>query len=156
MRKIARLEPNARTVDDVSKPRRVYEGRQIGNKTPPRSPSKTGGKAGVLCVNNKHDPRLVENGGSRKLGTAGQCVAKGFGSGLHQHIPPGGKEAFIKQFSVPYQKIISLDDILWFKNGAPPAGKHRATLPMCFQKGFGAGSAKLARKLKDEEGRHAS
>ena len=154
MRKIARLEPNALTVDDASKPRHVHEGRPIGNKTPPRSPSKTG-KAGVLCVNNKHDPRLLENGGRQRLGTPGQCVAKGFGAGLYQHIPPDGKEAFIKQFSVPYEKIISLDNILWFKNGEPPAGRHRATLPMCFQKGYGAGSAKLARKLKEEERRDA-
>ena len=89
-----------------------------------------------------------------RLGSPGECVAKGFGSALHQKIAPGKTEAFIRQFSVPYEKIINLGDILWYKNGPPPPGKHRATLPMCFQKGFGAGSAALARKLKQE--RHST
>ena len=69
---------------------------------------------------------------------------------MHQKLAPGKTSAFIKQFTTPYKKIIDLNDVLWYKNGPPPPGKHRATLPMCFQKGFGAGSAALARKLKEE------
>ena len=45
-----------------------------------------------------------------------------------------------------YEKLI--DPKLWYKNDEPPPGMQRATLPMCFQRGFGAGTAALARKLK--------
>eukprot|EP00959_Pyramimonas_sp_CCMP1952_P102269 2139458-Pyramimonas_sp.AAC.1 len=50
----------------------------------------------------------------------------------------------------PYEKLI--DPQLWFKNTAPPPGVQRATLPMCFQKGCGAGTAALARKPSDKHG----
>ena len=101
-------------------------------------------KARTLCVNNKHDPRLRDR--RYKLGTSAQCISKGFGSALYQHVED--RREFIKKFDAPYEKIINLDSILWYKNSEPPAGRHRATLPMCFQKGFGAGSAALAKKSK--------
>lgn len=46
----------------------------------------------------------------------------------------------------------TLDPQLWFKNSEPPHGMQRATLPMCFQKGWGAGTAALARKLREKHG----
>ena len=52
--------------------------------------------------------------------------------------------------SGPYEKLI--DPQLWFKNSEPPHGMQRATLPMCFQKGWGAGTAALARKLREKHG----
>ena len=162
-RKLARLEPNAGPFEGVSErsPTRasqptVDRTRSPSTKEPDPRPPKPGRKPGVLCVNNKHDPRLVENGGNRRLGSPGQCIAKGFGAGLHQTIAPGGKEAFIKQFDAPYEKIINLDALLWYKNSPPPRGRFRATLPMAFQKGWGAGSAALARKLKAAERHGAS
>ena len=139
--KLRRLEPNAHEVRQP-KPNRAPR------FTPQGRSNKTGAKDNVLCVNNKNDPRLRQSG--FRLGTPGECVAKGFGSALHQKLEPGKTAAFIRQFSTPYEKIINLDEVLWYKNGPPPPGKHRATLPMCFQKGFGAGSAALARKLKAE------
>ena len=98
----------------------------------------------ILCINNKHDPRLRDP--QYTLGTSAQCISKGFGAALHQHIDD--RREFVKRFDAPYEKIINLDHLLWFKNSEPPPGKHRATLPMAFQKGWGAGSAALARKLK--------
>ena len=153
--KLARLEPNAHSVGGVSERwLREHAGEQpteyrARSFSPQGRPPKTGAKEKVLCVNNRNDPRLHQSG--FRLGSPGECVAKGFGSALHQKIAPGKTEAFIRQFSVPYEKLINLDDILWFKNGPPPLGKHRATLPMCFQKGYGAGSAALAKKLKEQQ-----
>lgn len=100
----------------------------------------------VVCTNNAKDPRLIENGGSRTLGKPSQCVSKGFGAALYQEVPD--KAAFVRRFEAPYEKLI--DPHLWYKNGKPPAGMQRATLPMCFQRGYGAGTAALARKLKTE------
>ncbi len=100
--------------------------------------------AKILCINNKHDPRLRD--ANYALGTSAQCISKGFGAALHQHVDD--PREFVKRFDAPYEKIINLDHLSWFKNSEPPPGKHRATLPMAFQKGFGAGSAALARKLK--------
>lgn len=106
-------------------------------------------KVRILCVNNKHDPRLRDER-RYKLGTSAQCISKGFGAALHQHIDD--EREFVKRFDAPYEKIIDLDSILWYKNSDPPAGRHRATLPMAFQKGWGAGSAALAKKIKDRAG----
>ena len=77
-------------------------------------------------------------------------MQKGFGAALHQHVPD--VQAFIRKFDAPYEKLIELQKV-WFKNSDPPLGWQRATLPMCFQKGYGAGTAALARKLKQQ---HAS
>ena len=52
--------------------------------------------------------------------------------------------------SGPYEKLI--DPQLWFKNSEPPHGMQRATLPMRFQKGWGAGAAALACEMR---GKHA-
>jgi len=78
-------------------------------------------------------------------------VQKGFGSALYQEVKD--VEAFIRKFDAPYEKLIELQKV-WFKNSQPPFGWQRATLPMCFQKGFGAGTAALARKLKKEMSGH--
>ena len=64
---------------------------------------------------------------------------------MHQNEPD--VQAFIRKFDAPYEKLIELQNV-WFKNAEPPPGWQRATLPMCFQKGWGAGTAALARKLK--------
>ena len=71
-----------------------------------------------------------------------------FVAALHQ--PVEDVEAFVRMHSGPYEKLI--DPQLWFKNSEPPHGMQRATLPMCFQKGWGAGTAALARKLREKHG----
>ena len=119
-------------------------GRHRDNHQEKQSETDSKGKTQILCVNNKHDPRLRDS--RYTLGTSGQCISKGFGSAMHQRVED--RRDFIRKFDAPYEKIINLDSILWYKNSDPPAGRHRATLPMCFQKGFGAGSAALAKKLK--------
>ena len=150
-KKLSRLEPHAH--EGGRQPKR--------KRAPPFSPQPTliGAKQKVPCIYNKNYPRLRQSG--FRLGTPAECVSKGFGSALHQKLAPEKTAAFIEQFSTPYEKIINFDEVLWYKNGPPPPGKYRATLPMCFQKGFGAGSAALARKLKEREnatqqGRQAS
>ena len=37
-------------------------------------------KKSVVCTNNKHDPRLRENGGTQELGTRSQCMRRRFGT----------------------------------------------------------------------------
>ena len=60
-------------------------------------------------------------------------------------------QTFLRKFDGPYQKLI--EPQLWYRNSEPPPGWQRATLPMCFQKGWGAGTAALARKLKERAGK---
>ncbi len=105
-------------------------------------------KSPVVCTNNKHDPRLVANGGTQDLGTRSQCIRRGFGSGLYSK--PENVEDFLRKHSVPYSKII--EQKLWYKDSTDqmPAGYQVATLPQAFQRGFGAGQAKLARQLLQE------
>ena len=102
----------------------------------------------VVCTNNKHDPRLVANGGSQNLGTRSACIRRGFGSGLYSK--PENVEDFLRKHSVPYSKIV--EQKLWYKDSTDqmPAGYQVATLPQAFQRGFGAGQAKLARQLLQE------
>ena len=64
--------------------------------------------------------------------------------------------ALLFGISVEYLVYVSIELIeprLWTRNSEPPSGWQRATLPMCFQKGWGAGTAALARKLKERAGR---
>ena len=95
------------------------------------------------CGNNKKARELLD--GSERVGRPSECIQKGFGSALHQ--PVHDVAAFLRKFDGPYEKLI--EPQLWYKNSAPPLGMQRATLPMCFQKGWGAGTAALARKLRE-------
>ena len=90
--------------------------------------------------------------GSERVGRPSECIQRGFGAALHQRVED--VEAFVRMHSGAYEKLI--DPKLWYKNSEPPDGMQRATLPMCFQKGFGAGTAALARKLQQRlHGREA-
>ena len=58
-------------------------------------------------------------------------------------------EEFIWKHSVPYEKIVTQK--LWFKHSEDvPPGYQLATLPQAFQRGFGAGQAKFAKKLLED------
>jgi hypothetical protein len=105
----------------------------------PRSPK----KAKIYCGNNKKARELLD--GSERVGRPSECIQKGFGSALHQ--PVHDVAAFLRKFDGPYEKLI--DPHLWYKNSEPPPGMQRCTLPMAFQKGWGAGTAALARKLRE-------
>ena len=103
-----------------------------------------------MCTNNKLDIRLQENGGAQRLGSRSECFLlpeKGFGS---ENV-----EEFIRTHSVPYEKIVH--QRLWFRDATEdmPADYQLCTLPQAFQRGFGAGQAKLARKLLEEKHRRA-
>ncbi len=89
--------------------------------------------------------------GTERVGRPSECIQRGFGAALHQ--PVKDVEAFVRAHGGPYEKLI--DPQLWFKNSEPPHGMQRATLPMCFQKGWGSGTAALARKLREKHGLHA-
>ena len=106
-------------------------------------------KQKVYCGNNKKARELLD--GSERLGKPSQCIQKGFGAALHQ--PVHDVAAFLRKFDQPYEKMI--DPQLWYKNAEPPAGIQRATLPMAFQRGWGAGTAELARKLRKAHAEHA-
>ena len=86
--------------------------------------------------------------GSERVGRPSECIQRGFGDALHQ--PVEDVEAFVRTHGGPYEKLI--DPQLWFKNKAPPPCVQRATLPMCFQKGWGAGTTAPARKLREKHG----
>ena len=79
-------------------------------------------KARVYCGQNRLDPSLCVNGGALELGTGSKCFRYGFGAALHQQI----------------------------NDSAPPEGYQPATLSQVRQRGFGAGSATLACKLREK------
>ena len=109
---------------------------------PPRQPRK--GK--VYCGQNKLDPSLSVNGGTLEVGTKSRCFRSGFGVALHQHI--GDEAAFIRKFTAPYAPLTAQK--LWYKDSPPPLDYQPATLSQARQRGFGAGSASLARKLQQK------
>ena len=101
-------------------------------------------KGKVYCGQNKLDPSLRVNGGTLEVGTRSRCFRAGFGGALHQHIDD--EAAFVRKFTAPYAPLIAQK--LWHKDGPPPEGHQPATLSQARQRGWGAGSAALARKLQ--------
>ena len=101
-------------------------------------------KGKVYCGQNKLDPSLRVNGGTLEVGTRSRCFRAGFGGALHQHVDDEAK--FVRKFTVPYAPLIA--QRLWYKDGPPPEGHQPATLSQARQRGWGAGSAALARKLQ--------
>ena len=106
-------------------------------------------KQKLYCGNNAKARELLD--GSERLGKPSECIQKGFGAALHQ--PVHDVAAFLRKFDQPYEKLI--EPQLWYKNAEPPPGIQRATLPMAFQRGWGAGTAALARKLRKAHAEHA-
>ena len=106
-------------------------------------------KQKLYCGNNAKARELLD--GSERLGKPSECIQKGFGAALHQ--PVHDVAAFLRKFDQPYEKMI--EPQLWYKNAEPPPGIQRATLPMAFQRGWGAGTAALARKLRKAHAEHA-
>ena len=101
-------------------------------------------KEKVYCSNNKLDPRLQRNGGTMRVGKPSECFRQGFGAALYQHV--NDPSEFIRKFSLPYEKLIPQRE-LWYKDAQPPPGMIRATLSQCRQRGWGAGSRELSRRL---------
>ena len=101
-------------------------------------------KGKVYCGQNKLDPSLRVNGGTLEVGTRSACFRAGFGGALHQHIDDEAE--FVRKFTAPYAPLIAQE--LWYKDGPPPEGHQPATLSQARQRGWGAGSAALARKLQ--------
>ena len=107
--------------------------------TKPRKPK-------VYCGNNKLDPQLKINGGHLEIGDRGRCFQQGFGSALFQHV--SDEAAFLHKFSGKYEHLVP--QRLWYKNSQVPTheGYQPATLSQCRLRGWGAGSAELARRLR--------
>ena len=101
-------------------------------------------KGKVYCGQNKLDPSLRVNGGTLEVGTRSRCFRAGFGGALHQHVDDEAE--FVRKFTAPYAPLIAQK--LWYKDGPPPEGHQPATLSQARQRGWGAGSAALARKLQ--------
>ena len=82
------------------------------------------------------------------MGTHSQCIRRGFGTGLYSK--PENVEEFLHKHSVPYEKLV--EQKLWFKDATEnmPPDYQIATLPQAFQKGFGAGQAKLAKQMLEK------
>ena len=103
-------------------------------------------KKKVYCGQNRLDPSLIENGGTLEVGARSSCFRSGYGGALYQHIRD--EDAFIRKFSVPYAPLVVQK--LWYKDSPPPAGYQPATLSQARTRGWGAGSAALARKLREK------
>ncbi len=103
-------------------------------------------KKKVCCGNNRLDPTLKANGGTLDVGSRSACFRSGFGAALYQHVQD--EEAFVKKLSVPYEHLIPQK--LWYKDSPPPAGYQPATLSQARLRGWGAGSAALACKLREK------
>ena len=63
---------------------------------------------------------------------------------------PENMEEFLHRHSVPYEKLV--EQKLWFKDSTEntPPDYQIAMLPQAFQKGFGAGQAKLAKQMLEK------
>ena len=140
-----RSKPDPNERDRLERKLRMREPRAVPSHgaraaTPKKNP--------VVCTNNKNDPRLRENGGGQELGTHSQCIRRGFGAGLHSK--PENMEEFLNKHRAPYEKLI--EQKLWFKDSTEnmPPDYQIATLPQAFQKGFGAGQAKLAKQMLEK------
>ena len=103
-------------------------------------------RAKVWCGQNKWDPRLRANGGDLEPGTRAACMRQGFGAALYQHVE--NEEEFIRKFAVKYEPYVSQK--LWYKNSPVPYHERYqpATFSQCRLRGWGAGSAELARRLR--------
>ena len=103
-------------------------------------------KGKVYCGQNKLDPSLRVNGGTLEVGTRSRCFRAGFGGALHQHIDDEAE--FMRKFTAEYAPLVVQK--LWYKDGPPPQGEgyQPATLSQARQRGWGAGSAALARRLQ--------
>ena len=124
-----------------------------GNDTSSKEGRTPGGRRKrIYCGNNKLDPRLESNGGALRIGRPSECFRKGFGGALYQHVDD--EDAFIEKFNAPYEKLIAQEE-LWFKDTGPPEGMIRCTLPQARQRGWGAGSRELARRLSLKRQKHA-
>ena len=100
----------------------------------------------ILCTNNANHQDLIENGGTRELGTNQQCFRRGVGAGLHAQ--PEDMEQFLRSFSYPYKKLV--EQPLYYGDGQVPSGKFLATRPQCMQRGFGVGQMLLAKRILAE------
>ena len=101
-------------------------------------------KKKVYCGNNRFDPSLRANGGDLDVGTRSACMRAGFGAALYQHV--ANEEEFIRKFSARYAPLVEQN--LYFKDGPVPDGYQPATLSQARLRGWGAGSAELARRLR--------
>ncbi len=101
-------------------------------------------KKKVYCGNNRFDPSLRVNGGTLEVGTRSACMRAGFGAALYQHVP--NEQEFINKFSARYAPLI--EQKLFYKDGRVPEGYQPATLSQARLRGWGAGSAELARRLR--------
>ena len=118
---------------------------------PQRASAKTSQKAAtksrkprVYCGNNRFDPRLRANGGALDAGSRSRCFQQGFGAALFQQVPD--EDAFLEKFSARYAPLV--EQRLWYKNSEVPEGYQAATLSQCRLRGWGAGSAELARRMR--------
>ena len=68
----------------------------------------------------------------------------GFGAALYQHV--ANEEGFIHKFSARYAPLV--EQKLWYKDTPVPEGYQPATLSQARLRGWGAGSAELARRLR--------
>ena len=141
----AKREPHAQAASPTKAPstsglRRSSSRESTAHRaTKPRKPK-------VYCGNNKLDPQLKINGGHLAIGDRGKCFQQGFGSALFQHV--SDEAAFLAKYSGKYEHLVP--QRLWYKNSPAPTheGYQPATLSQCRLRGWGAGSAELARRLR--------
>ena len=141
----AKREPHAQAASPTKAPstsglRRSSSRESTAHRaTKPRKPK-------VYCGNNKLDPQLKINGGHLEIGDRGKCFQQGFGSALFQHV--SDEAAFLAKYSGKYEHLVP--QRLWYKNSPAPTheGYQPATLSQCRLRGWGAGSAELARRLR--------
>lgn len=141
-----RREPPAHVGPTSEAPTNSASRRRSSPQSAQRAASPKPKRAKVWCGQNKWDPRLRSNGGDLEPGTRAACTRQGFGAALYQNVE--NEEEFIRKFSVKYEPYVSQK--LWYKNSPVPyhEGYQPATLSQCRLRGWGAGSAELARRLR--------
>ena len=84
------------------------------------------------------------------VGKPSQCFRRGFGAGFHREVKSDEMDEFIADFAGPYEKLVNQP--LFYGDGPVPAGKIRATLSQCMQRGYGVGSMQRAKEILKERG----
>ena len=141
----AKREPHAQAASPTKAPSTSGLRRSSSRESTARRATKPR-KTKVYCGNNKLDPQLKINGGHLAIGDRGKCFQQGFGSALFQHV--SDEAAFLAKYSGKYEHLVP--QRLWYKNSPAPTheGYQPATLSQCRLRGWGAGSAELARRLR--------
>ena len=100
----------------------------------------------MYCDNNEYEASPSKNGGTKRFGTATECLQKGYAKRYNQSIE--NTESFLRKWTRGYKPHIKQTLYCGSELTLPRGYDLQATLPQCLQKGYALGSIARARKVK--------